>query len=104
MKILVLFLLGVLLSILPGAGMAAADDVLEKFLTPKGADDRSNRVYPGYDFEDVIFTREYFYSLEEGTRQLRRSTTGPWKYMDLDLTPAKPEDSSNEDSLRPEGE
>lgn len=104
MRILILFLLGVLLTILPGPGAASADDILGKFLTPEGADDRSNRVYPGYDFEDVIFTREYFYTLEEGTRQLRRSTTGPWKYMDLDLAPLESDDLPNKISPLPQGD
>lgn len=104
MKILIPFLLGVLFTVLPHSGTASADDILGKFLTPEGADDRSNRVYPGYDFEDVIFTREYFYSLEEGTQQLRRSTTGPWKYMDLDLEPVKPVDAPKDSTPLPEGD
>ena len=98
----ILFLLGLILMVLIGPGAASSDDILGKFLTPEGADDRSNRVYPGYDFEDVIFTREYFYTLEEGTMQLRRSTAGPWKYMDLDLTPAESDDVPNETSPLPE--
>ncbi|MEW6144520.1 MAG: hypothetical protein AB1598_05825 [Thermodesulfobacteriota bacterium] len=65
-------------------GGALADDYFEKAVSPEGADDRSSQVYPAYDFEDVIFTREYFYTLEEGRAQLERSG-GTWKTLDFNF-------------------
>jgi hypothetical protein len=64
--------------------VARAGDYLENALSPEGADDRSSQVYPSYDFEDVVFTREYFYTLEEGRAQLERSG-GTWKALEFDL-------------------
>ncbi len=69
--------------IMPFAEMAFSQNYFKKAVMPKGAGDRSNQVYPGFDFEDVIFTREYFYSLEEGTRQFRRQTVTPWTELEF---------------------
>jgi hypothetical protein len=71
--------------LLTAAGdVARADDYFENAFSPEGADDRSSQLYPAYDFEDVIFTREYFYTLEEGRAQTERSG-GTWKALDFDL-------------------
>lgn len=79
----VFFLLALL--ILPVSSALSADDYLSEAVSPEGAADRSPQLYPVYDFEDVIFNREYFYTLEEGKAQLDRSGEGTWKTLDFDL-------------------
>lgn len=64
---------------------ALSDDYFKNAFAPEGADDRSSRLYPAYDFEDVMFSREYFYTLEEGKAQYDRSGGGAWKTLDFDL-------------------
>jgi len=66
-------------------GGALADDYFKNALSPEGADDRSSQVYPAFDFEDVMFSREYFYTLEEGKAQYDRSGGGTWKTLDFDF-------------------
>lgn len=81
--VLLVILLVLLLFPVPMA--ALADDYFKNALFPAGADDRGCQLYPAYDFEDVIFNREYFYTLEEGKAQLDRSGGGTWKTLDFDL-------------------
>ena len=73
------------LLLLPVSGPALADDYLSKALVPEGSEDRSTQLYPVNDFDDVIFNREYFYSLEEGKAQYDRSGGSTWKTLDFDL-------------------
>lgn len=86
MKFPVLVLLFCSFILLPSAERAWSQDYLKKAVTPEGAGDRTNQVYPGFDFEDVIFTREYFYSLEEGTRQLKRQSVSPLTDLQFEET------------------
>jgi hypothetical protein len=84
MKVPVMALLICSFLLLPSAERALSQSYFKRAVVPKGADDRSNQVYPGFDFEDVIFTREYFYSLEEGTRHFRRQSQTPWTELKFD--------------------
>ena len=79
--ILLLFIL----LLLPVSNAAMADDYLKNALLPAGADDRGCQLYPSNDFDDVIFNREYFYTLEEGKAQQDRSGGGTWKTLNFDL-------------------
>lgn len=83
MKRLVSAILFSLFMLLPISRGAFAEDYFKNALVPEGADDRSCQVYPAYDFEDVIFTREYFYSLEEGMAQYDRTYGGTWNALDF---------------------
>jgi len=74
-----------LLLLFPVSNAASAEDYLSEAVTPSGAEDRSGQLYPVNDFDDVIFNREYFYTLEEGKAQLDRSGGGTWKTLDFDL-------------------
>ncbi len=85
MKVLVAAALLILFLLIAVPGGAFADDYFKNALAPEGADDRSSQVYPAYDFEDVIFSREYFYTLEEGKAQYDRSGGGTWKTLDFDF-------------------
>ncbi|HVY55246.1 MAG TPA: hypothetical protein VHC46_05760 [Thermodesulfobacteriota bacterium] len=79
-QVLLLFLL----LLLPVSKAAfAAEDYLEKAVAPEGSEDRSTQLYPVNDFDDAIFNREYFYTLEEGKAQLDRSGGGTWKTLDF---------------------
>ncbi|HKQ33239.1 MAG TPA: hypothetical protein VJV40_08540 [Thermodesulfobacteriota bacterium] len=78
-----LFLLVLLL--FPVSNAALAGDYLSEAVTPSGAEDRSDQLYPVNDFDDVIFNREYFYTLEEGKVQYDRSGGTTWKTLDFDL-------------------
>jgi len=86
MKVPVMALLFCSFLLLFSAEQALSQNYFKKAVVPKGAADRSNQVYPGFDFEDVIFTREYFYSLEEGTRQFKRQSLTPWTELQFDET------------------
>lgn len=86
MKVPVLALIICSFLLLPSAERALSQSYFKKAVVPKGADDRTNQVYPGFDFEDVIFTREYFYSLEEGTRQFKRQSQTPWTELEFNET------------------
>ncbi len=90
MRFPILMLLVCSFLLLPAARTAFPEDYLKKAIMPEGAEDRTIHVYPAFDFEDVIFTREYFYTLEEGTRQLRRATVSPWTR--IEITPPAAED------------
>jgi hypothetical protein len=79
--ILLLFIL----LLLPVSNAAKAEDYLQKAVDPRGAEDRSTQLYPVNDFDDVIFNREYFYTLEEGKAQQDRSGGGTWKTLNFDL-------------------
>jgi len=85
MKYPVLKVLLLLLFLLPVSKASFADDYLSKALVPEGSEDRSTQLYPVNDFEDVIFNREYFYTLEEGKAQYDRSGGSTWKTLDFDL-------------------
>jgi len=85
MKYPVLTVLLLLLFLLPVSKAALADDYLSKALVPEGSEDRSTQLYPVNDFEDVIFNREFFYTLEEGKAQYDRSGGSTWKTLDFDL-------------------
>ena len=74
-----------LLMLFPVSNAALAEDYLSEAVTPSGAEDRSEQLYPVNDFDDVIFNREYFYTLEEGKAQLDRSGQSTWKTLDFDL-------------------
>lgn len=86
MKVPVMALLICSFLLLPSAEQALSQSYFKRAVVPKGAADRSNQVYPGFDFEDVIFTREYFYSLEEGTRQFKRQSQTPWTELEFNET------------------
>jgi hypothetical protein len=73
------------LLLFPVSNAAFADDYLSEAVTPSGSEDRSDQLYPVDDFEDVIFNREYFYTLEEGKAQYDRSGGSTWKTLDFDL-------------------
>ncbi len=77
------FLLFLLL--FPVSNAALAEDYLSEAVNPSGAEDRSEQLYPVNDFDDVIFNREYFYTLEEGKAQYDRSGGSTWKTLDFDL-------------------
>lgn len=85
MKALVMAALLILFLLIAAPWGALADDYFKNALAPEGADDRSSQVYPAYDFDDVMFSREYFYTLEEGKAQYDRSGGGTWKTFDFDL-------------------
>ncbi len=72
MKALVTAALLILFLLIAAPGGALADDYFKNAFAPEGADDRSSQLYPAYDFEDVMFSREYFYTLEEGKAQYDR--------------------------------
>jgi hypothetical protein len=81
MKTLIISVFISLFLFLPMSRGVFAGDYLENALMPPGADDRSNQVYPSFDFEDVIFTREYFYCLDEGKAQYERKYGGTWNAL-----------------------
>lgn len=83
MRFLITVLFFCLFILLPAPDRAFPEDYLKKALLPEGAEDRTVRVYPAFDFEDVIFTREYFYTMEEGILQLRRMTVSPWRKIEV---------------------
>lgn len=74
-----------LIMLFPVSNAALAEDYLSKAVNPPDAEDRSEQLYPVNDFDDVIFNREYFYTLEEGKAQLDRSGESTWKTLDFDL-------------------
>jgi hypothetical protein len=74
--------------------ITAAEDYIEDLLYPKDRMERAPEVPIGYDFDNVIFGREYFYSLTEGIIQFRNSNSGPWKSLDLNLGVVKPSDQT----------
>lgn len=99
--------------------VSAAGDYFEDLVDPKDRMERGPEVHTGFDFDNVVFDREYFYSLNEGILQFRHSNKGPWKTLDLNLgvmkrggeeltevSSEKPawerEDSSAESVARPE--
>ena len=63
---------------------ALAEDYLSEAFNPEGAQDRSTQLYPVNDFDDVIFNREYFYTLQEGEAQLDRSGDGTRTKLEFD--------------------
>ncbi|HML96648.1 MAG TPA: hypothetical protein PKC29_14590 [Thermodesulfobacteriota bacterium] len=88
-----------LLFMLPAFGAARADDYFKKAFMPDGADNKSNQIYPADDFDDVIFTREYFYSLEEGMQQMDRPGSGSWNNeMELEYVPPPPDGGAAPDT------
>ena len=88
-----------LLFMLPAFGQAHADDYFKKAFMPDGADNKTKQIYPADDFDDVIFTREYFYSLEEGMRQLDRPGSGSWSNeMELEYIPPPADDGAAPDT------
>lgn len=80
---------------------AYSEDYFKKILVPEGAEDKTLQVYPAFDFEDVIFNRKYFYTMQEGVLQVRRMTVSPWKKVEV--TVPGPEDMK-EVAPVPEGE
>ena len=74
-----------LLMLFPVSNAALAEDYLSEAVNPSGAEDRSEQLYPVNDFDDAIFNREYFYTLEEGKAQYDRSGGTTWKTLDFDL-------------------
>ena len=66
-------------------GITTAEDYIEDLVDPKDRMERGPEVPIGYDFDNVIFDREYFYSVTEGIIQFRNSNDGPWKSLDLNL-------------------
>jgi hypothetical protein len=62
----------------------AWDSIKNQFL-PDDMLDRAPEVYGGYDFDDVIFTRENFYNRNAGTKQYRRSIVAPQKSMEFEV-------------------
>ena len=71
-----------------------AQDFIEDLVDPRDRMERSPETPIGYDFKNVIFDREYFYSITEGTIQFRNSNSGPWKSLDLKLGVSKPGDQT----------
>ena len=65
--------------------ISIAEDYIEDLVDPQDRLERGPEVTAGYDFDNVIFDREYFYSLTEGIIQFRNSNSGPWKSLDLNL-------------------
>jgi hypothetical protein len=82
-----------LLFVLPAFVESRAEDgYFKKAFMPEGADNKSNQIYPADDFDDVIFTREYFYSLEEGMQQMDRPGSGTWSNeMELEYVAPPPQ-------------
>ena len=74
--------------------IAIAEDFIEDLVDPRDRMERGPEVPIGYDFDNVIFNREYFYSLNEGIIQFRNSNNGPWKLLDLNLGVVKPGDQN----------
>lgn len=74
--------------------ISLAEDYIEDLVDPKDRMERGPEVPIGYDFDNVIFNREYFYSLNEGIIQFRNSNHGPWKSLDLNLGVVKPGDQN----------
>ncbi len=74
--------------------ITVAEDFIEDLIDPRDRMERRPEVPIGYDFDDVIFNREYFYTVTEGTIQFRNSNSGPWKSLDLKLGVAKPGDQT----------
>lgn len=92
MRTVIPIVLLALLFVLPAFGESRADDYFKKAFMPEGADNKSNQIYPADDFDDVIFTREYFYSLEEGMQQMDRPGSGTWSNeMELEYVAPPPE-------------
>lgn len=88
-----------LLFLLPAFGQDSTDGYFKKAFMPDGADNKTQQIYPADDFDDVIFTREYFYSLEEGMRQLDRPGSGSWNNeMELEFVPPPTEDGAAPDT------
>ncbi|MFI5323608.1 MAG: hypothetical protein ACHQ6U_08785 [Thermodesulfobacteriota bacterium] len=83
MKTLILSVFISLLLLLPMWRGAFAGDYLKKAFIPAGADDRSDQIYPSFDFQDVVFNREYFYCLQEGKAQYERTYGGTWNALDF---------------------
>jgi hypothetical protein len=83
MKNLILSALISIFLIIPMSRMTFAGDYFKNALLPEGADDRSCQIYPSNDFSNIIFTREYFYTLQEGMAQYDRTYGGTWNALDL---------------------
>lgn len=76
------------------AAISAAEDYIEDLLDPRDRMERGPEVPIGYDFDNVIFDREYFYSVTEGIIQFRNSNDGPWKSLNLNLGVVKSGDQT----------
>ena len=83
MKALILSVFISLFLIIPMSTGAFAGDYLKNAIMPPGADDRSMQLYPSFDFEDMIFNRQYFYCLEQGKGQYERTYGGSWNALDF---------------------
>ena len=83
-----------------GRSMDAADFDEEEFdVDALEEDDELNYRASADDFDDVIFTREYFYSLEEGMQQLDRPGSGSWNNeMELEYVPPPPDGGAAPDA------
>lgn len=71
--------------------VSSAGDYFRDLIDPKDRMERGPEVRIGYDFDNVIFDREYFYSLQEGILQFRQSDKGPWKTLELNLGVMRPD-------------
>lgn len=81
-----------LIVVLSFTAVTSAEDYLEDLVDPRDRMERGPEVSAGYDFDNVIFNREYFYSLTEGIIQFRNSNNGPWKTLDLNIGVMRPDD------------
>lgn len=89
---------------------AIAIDYVKELLDPTDRVERPPEVPIGYDFDDVIFNREYFYSTTQGVIQYRNTGSGLWNSLDLNLKNAPsgeqplrevPEEDSWENEVAP---
>lgn len=85
------FLITSLLLTLLFIPQAIAIDYIEDLLDPSDRVAQPPEVPSGFDFDDVIFTREYFYSVTHGIIQYRNTGTGLWNTLDLNLNTPSPE-------------
>ena len=74
---------------------SVAVDFIKELLDPSDKVERPPEVPIGYDFDDVIFDREYFYSTTQGLVQYRNTGSGLWNSLDLNL-----KKDPNEEPLR----
>jgi len=81
----VLSLFLALILIIPFSQKSSAWDYLKNLLLPDDMLDRAPEVSRGYDFDDVIFNREYWYTTVEGMKQHRRYKLAPKKSMEFEV-------------------
>lgn len=70
-------------------------EFIKELLDPSNKAERPPEVPIGFDFDDVIFDREYFYSTTQGLVQYRNTGSGLWNSLELNL-----KKDPNEEPLR----